>query len=414
MTRKAFLKQYGIRFAAAFALLCLLFYTVYHVFAGSSDSLMTIPVRQVTDRQMVNVDAYLFREEEVMTASQKGLVNGLLPNGTKVSASTAVAEVWNTGNTATMSDDQITLDRVNRLIRILEDSIASGATLSKAQLYRKTTEDTFFSIQDAIADQDWSQLGKLEDEMLMLLDQYVFVTEGKVAIQATLERLRGVRSALLTGSCQTISAPERSGYFYHTSYVDGYESLFTPTALEDMSAERFAELTASEAVFPEGQVAGKMVYGHNWSLALSLNSTEKSLFSEGRNYVFCFPDNGDREIRLTCNRLIEGSDGGAVGVFEAQETPADFVYFRVQRVQITTDLCEGYYVPESALQTKDGINGVYIFKDSTVCFCRIEILHEGDGYYIVAENDGKDEEYLSLYDILITSGKNLYEGRVYQ
>ena len=35
------------------------------------------------------------------------------------------------------------------------------------------------------------------------------------------------------------------------------------------------------------------------------------------------------------------------------------------------------------------------------------------GHYIVAENGG-DEEYLSLYDILITSGKTLYEGRVYQ
>lgn len=414
MTRKAFLKQYGIRFAATFALLCLLFYTVYHVFAGSSDSLMTLPVRQVTDRQMVNVDAYLFREEEVMTVPQKGLVNGLLPNGTKVSAGTTVAEVWNTGNTATMSDDQITLDRVNRLIRILEDSITSGATLSKAQLYQKAAEDTFFSIQDAIANRDWSQLGKLEDGMLLLLDQYVFVTEGKVAIQATLERLRGVRSALLTGSCQTLSSPERSGYFYHTSYVDGYESIFTTDALEDMSAERFVELTAAEAVFPEGQIAGKMVYGHNWSLALSLDSTEKSLFSEGRTYMFCFPDNEDREIRLTCKRLIEAADGGAVGVFEAQETPADFLYFRVQRVQITTELCEGYYVPESALQIKDGMSGVYIFKDSTVCFRRIEILHEGDGYYIVAENDGKDKEYLSLYDILITSGKNLYEGRVYQ
>ena len=414
MTRKAFLKQYGIRFAAAFALLCLLFYTVYHVFAGSSDSLMTLPVRQVTDRQMVNADAYLFREEEVMTVSQKGLVNGLLPNGTKVSANTAVAEVWNTGNTATMADDQMTLDRVNRLIRILEDSITSGATLSKAQLYKKAVENTYFSIQEAIANRDWSQLGKLEDGMLTLLDQYVSVKEGKVAIQATLERLKSGRASLLTGSCQTLSAPERSGYFYHTSYVDGYEALFTPETLEDMSAERFAELTAADAAYPEGQIAGKMVYGHNWSLALSLDSTEKSLFSEERSYVFCFPDNDDREIRLTCTRLIEGADGGAVGVFEAQETPADFLYFRVQRVQITTDLCEGYYVPESALQTKDGVSGVYIFKNSTVCFRRIEILHEGDGYYIVAENSGADEEYLSLYDILITSGKNLYEGRVYQ
>lgn len=414
MTRKAFLKQYGIRFAAAFALLCLIFYTVYHVFSGSSESLMTLPVRRVTDRQLVSADAYLFREEEVMTVSQKGLVNGLLPNGTKVSAGTAVAEVWNTGNAATLENDQITLDRVNRLIRILEDSLSSGATLSKAQLYKKTAEATFFSAQKAMANGGWSQLGALEDKALVLLDQYVSVTEGKVVIQTTLERLMGVRSSLMTGDCQILSAQEHSGYFYHSSYVDGYESLFTPAALENLSVEQFSELTAAKASKPEGQIAGKMVYGQNWSLAIALDNVEKSLFSEGENYVFCFPDNEDREIRFACTRVIEGADGSAVGVFETRENPSEFLYFRMQRVEITTDLREGYYVPESALRTKDGVSGVYIFQNSTVCFRRIEILYAGDGYYIVAENDGTDKEYLSMYDILITSGKNLYEGRVYQ
>ena len=147
MTRKAFLKQYGVRFAAAFALLCLIFYTVYHVFAGSSDSLMTTPVRQVTDRQLVSGEGYVFREEEVLSASEAGIVNGLVPSGAKVSAGLPVAEVWNTGNAATLQDDQITLERLNRLIRVLEESLTSGATLSKAQLYQKAAKDSFFAIQ---------------------------------------------------------------------------------------------------------------------------------------------------------------------------------------------------------------------------------------------------------------------------
>jgi len=414
MTRKAFLKQYGIRFAAAFALLCLLFYTVYHVFSGSSDSLMTLPVRHVTDRQLVSGEGYIFRDEEVLSAPDVGIVNGLVPNGSKVSAQMPVAQVWNTGNTATLSDDQITLERVNRLIGILEESIASGATLSKAQLYKKAAEDSFFAIQKALEKGNWQELGRLEADMLVLLDQYVVATQGTVAIQATLDRLKAVSTSFFTGNCQTLFASDRSGYFYHHAYVDGYESVFTPQALEALSAENFADLTASAAALPAGQVAGKIVYGHAWSLAIMLDADEKNVFSENRGYTFTFSDNGGCELRLICTRLIEGADGSAVGVFEASEIPSDFIFFRTQRVEITARVCEGYYVPESALQIKDGINGVYILKDGIIRFRRIEILYRGDGYYIVAESGDPAEEYLSLYDILITSGKNLYEGRVYQ
>ena len=71
-------------------------------------------------------------------------------------------------------------------------------------------------------------------------------------------------------------------------------------------------------------------------------------------------------------------------------------------------------VPASALHEVSGVEGVYIFKDSTAYFRRVRVLYRGDGYVIVAQNDNGDEAYLSLFDILITSGKDLYDGRVYK
>ena len=71
-------------------------------------------------------------------------------------------------------------------------------------------------------------------------------------------------------------------------------------------------------------------------------------------------------------------------------------------------------MPQSALYTVNGVEGVYIFKDSTVYFRRVEVLYRGDGYVIAAQNDDGNDAYLSGYDILITSGKDLYDGRVYK
>ena len=62
----------------------------------------------------------------------------------------------------------------------------------------------------------------------------------------------------------------------------------------------------------------------------------------------------------------------------------------------------------------DGADGVYVFENSTVSFRRVEILYRGDGYYIVAEQGERGDDYLSLNDRIVTAGKNVYDGRVYQ
>ena len=100
-------------------------------------------------------------------------------------------------------------------------------------------------------------------------------------------------------------------------------------------------------------------------------------------------------------------------MFEASEIPSDFAFFRTQRVEITANESEGYYVPESALQQKDGVSGVYILKDGIVRFRRIEILYFGDGYYIVSEHFERKSEYaaMKLNDLVIINDTKLYEGK---
>ena len=43
-----------------------------------------------------------------------------------------------------------------------------------------------------------------------------------------------------------------------------------------------------------------------------------------------------------------------------------------------------------------------------------EDIRDGDGYYIVAEQGDRGDDYLALNDIIVTSGENLYHGKVYQ
>ena len=94
--------------------------------------------------------------------------------------------------------------------------------------------------------------------------------------------------------------------------------------------------------------------------------------------------------------------------------PNDFLFYRCQTVEITVGESEGFYIPETALVTQNGVDGVYVFEESTVRFRRAELIWRGDGYAIAKLPGEGSATELHENDILIVSGKDLYEGKVYR
>ena len=94
--------------------------------------------------------------------------------------------------------------------------------------------------------------------------------------------------------------------------------------------------------------------------------------------------------------------------------PDGFDYSRQQTVEIVTAEYSGYRVPVAAVTLKDGVKGVYILDGQTAKFREIEPLFERDGWIICEEKNADDENQsnrLSLYDFVITGGKDLYDGK---
>ena len=413
MTRFAFLKKYFPRFAATLALLGLLVYVFFHVLS-SNEPPMTTPAYLHTDYQIVGGEAYLFRNERVLSTSGEGVVLRFAENGEKVAKGARVAEVWDGYRDENRASAQILLDSVTRMIAVLEDSrVSAGTTLSKAELFRREAEAIYIKLRRALSYGEREELRALSDTMLALLNRYRTLIGAEEGVEETLKALYAERDAILRGTPLTVYNSEASGYFYDASRVDGYESLFTVAELESLTVERLEALTATEPPRGDGFAVGKMAIGNRWYLAVSIDAACTAFFEAGEDYAFAFPDNGGRELTLICERLVEGADGGAVAVFFTDEVPTDFTYLRAQRVQITVGSFVGYHVPEAAMRVQDGVEGVFIFEESTVRFRRVEVLYRGDGYCIVAE-EGEREGYLSRNDMMITSGENLYEGRVYR
>ena len=237
-------------------------------------------------------------------------------------------------------------------------------------------------------------------------------SEGKarITLQITID---GKTSLLAARLSVEVKSEASSGLFYDSGYVDGFESLFTTQALETLTPDALHELTESTPTTPEGQTVGKLVYGYEWYLALELSPSVASSFRAGREYRITFPENNDATAKLTLSKMVAGSDT-VLAVFVCESHPSDFLFYREQTVEITVGESEGFYIPETALVTENGITGVYVFEESTVRFRRADIIWRGEGYAIAALPGEGSLTELYENDILIVSGKDLYEGKVYR
>ncbi len=408
-------RRYAPRFFATLALLGMIVYTVYHVMSSSAESLMTTPAQPITDVQILTADAYLFRNETVLSVEGNGLVQSLAQNGSKVSKDAPVAEVYSYDGSL-LANAQSELDILNRYIAVLESSVPpSGSTLADAQGWRADARNLYLEILRAAQSGQLQGIGTLEDNLLMLLNRYQTLTAGATDSAELLSSLKQRRASILHTHTQTVSNARASGYFYDRTQVDGYEETFSLSALDTLTVSGFDALISTEPRPLTGKTAvGKMAYGYEWYLAIRLDGASAICFEEDVRYRVIFSENGDRELILTCEKLLreDGIEGG-VAVLSCRDYPADFTFSRVQKIKLSVRSMSGYYVPESALQNVGGVDGVYIFENLTVRFRRVDILYRGDGYCIVAEKGDRGDDYLNLNDLLITYGQKLYDGKVY-
>ncbi len=416
MTRKAFLQKYALRIAVIFAMLGLIVYTVAHAMNFNMGNVLTTPVRRITDTRITPAQAYLFRDEEVLTTENAGLVDTLVENGTKVGKNVSVAKVWSASQTGgELASAQLRLTRINRTIRILESSqLKPGTPLSEANKYRAEYISLYREISAAAEEGKLDRIPALEEKLLIALNRYVSLVGETDETKAHLSSLKEEKESLIgTASSVEIKSETSSGLFFDSGYVDGFESVFTMQALENLTPDALHALVESEPTTPEGQAVGKLVYGYEWYLALELPLSVAASFRVDGNYRFTFPENNDAEATLTLTDKVVGTDT-VLAVFVCESHPNDFLFYRKQTVEITVGESEGFYIPETALVTKDGMTGVYVFEASTVRFRRADIIWRGEGYAIAALPGEGSLTALNENDVLIVSGNNLYEGKVYR
>lgn len=416
---KKYLKRVALYVFAAVFSVGMILYIGYHLWNGITSKITTSPALQVSRSFTVRADAYIVMSETPIRASGTGKAFPEVADASHVAAYSTVAGIYSNTDEALRAE----ITNLQAQLRLLKDYSVAGHSAKEASKTDRRIYDIMTKMKRLVRDNDiGGALGMRSKLLCEISERKATVSSGESidSIISSLSAQISAKKSLLGTPSATVTTPS-AGWFF--SETDGYESVFTPEKIKDLSPSGYDALSAAQGE-PTDTDAGKIVTDYKWYVAVKVSAQSVSGMEIGRTYEVSFPYNRGESLEMTLESAVDDETGECALVLSSGKITSDFSFVRSQTVEITTKVMSGFSVPKSAIRMNDGVIGVYVFDGMTVSFRRIEVIREFDDAYLVSSDVGEasaetgnegsvqSAPYLSRNEQIITSGKGLYDGRI--
>jgi len=391
----------------------ILTYVGLTVFRTMNNPFRTVVVFSDVVERSLSVNAWFFRDE-LRLEQAAGLVTLSVDEGEKTKSGQRVAVAYQT-QAALLHQQQISevSTQQKQVAYAMAEDSPTGKPLEEQILGSLTV------LQGSASRGDFRNLARESDQLkrLVLRREYLYGS-GAGEIGQAFSDLRVELESMTKGSEgeeKVVWAP-KAGTF--SSYVDGYESILTPTALlgerltgEDLTVSTFRELLSRSADF-EGGAVGKLVTGSQWFLAMVVSEEEVPQFQKS-NLAVRFSALAD-EVPMSLYRVSYVENGEAVVVLGSRRNIKDVIALREQRCSVIFQSDQGIRIPAEALRVEGDTAGVFVVTGYAAEFKPVSILAEDGDSYIVAANpkDSNDKRIFRAGDEVIIAAADLYDGKV--
>lgn len=392
-------------------------YLGFYVWQGFSEPYQLVATYSYQMDDAITLDGVVVRREAVIEGTSD--LSEVLPQeGEKVAAGATVALVYS--NVAAMRDRReakelrLQLEQLNYAMR-RNDSLGDANKLDSqlvntlAELKRSTST---------------GELSRLEDQGLdirsLVLKRTGDMTTSAQSIAALQEAAAGIEARLKTLNNASAHSTRRvtvgqSGVF--SGLADGYEGQLYPDMLDDMTVGRLDQLLTN-ATEPSKTAIGKLVTGSTWYFATSVDDADAKRLEEGDRYTLAFSGDFDKELTMRLERLGSSEGGRRVAVFSSDRYLSQVTMLRLGTAKLVFERFTGVRVPDKALRVltnDDGSTtlGVYTLVGRQAEFKSVEIVREGEGFYLL-RGTATNRKVLRPGDTIILSNQELYDGKVIQ
>ena len=396
------------------------------------DPFTTAATYSYTVDDSVEITGFLVREEQVL-ANTGGVVELVPQEGEKVAKGGTVALLYQdpSGLEQKQQLQQLQMEK-EQLEYALERSDVGGGDFG--QLSGQVL-DAIVKLRAAVAEGDLTGLESqaLELKSLVYKREYAYTDteeeggDSTASIQAALDSVNSQISALSAQAAQSTSriTASQSGTF--SGYVDGYESLLTPTMLETITPSQLTQLSRDRPQ-EDTTAVGKIIADTTWYFACAMSEENAQRLVEGRKVTMRFSRDWSGEVRMTIERVGDPENGQCTVVLSSDKYLADTTLLRRQTVELVFESVTGIRVPKEAIRVEQqtvtdeetgeesqaSVTGVYTLVGEQAEFKHVTILKQGDTFTLVEAADAGDRRALRAGDLVIVAAEDLYDGKVIQ
>ncbi len=378
----------------------LLVFAGYHAYRHFFSDYTTESVYRYTVYHTTTAEGIFFREERSLEQPEGSNLRYAVRDGEKVRVGSVLAYRYSDALSADLAERRAEAEKELTMLQRVLNQLQSSNTPTVSNLTRETDID-LQRLAAAVALERYDEL----DTLMLSLQEEINLGSGITGGTAAIER----RIAELTAQTEGTASGEAvyntlEGYF--SSVTDGKEGTMTPARLESMNCDDLMAMLTADSGEQEG--LGKIVSGPEWYFALTISSREHKSYPLGSTVTLSFAGGGTAQGTVVRTELSD--DGSAMMlVIKGSTVTADTVSRRTATVRLSSESYTGVRFDKEYLRIVDGVKGVYADSGYSVKFKTVDIIYEGDTYYLSRLNYTGEGE-LNIFDKLVNSKNELYDG----
>lgn len=368
-----------------------------------------------TAEQIETVEGVFVRSEQRVEISGGSSVLYLPADGERVAKYGLLAKIYSDSEDAESSREIDELkDELSALKAVSASAGFNSASALTLQAIENQVDAKLTKLGSFGQGSDMTGLFELRSGLTELLNKrHVNVgdqTDFSSRITLLEKQIAALKSSM--GSFKEVTAP-LSGYFF--SYSDGLESI-KPAQLKKITPKKVDDLIEQSGSAKLTNI-GKLVTEYRWYYAFTLPS-DKSVRLAGAEVSVRFPALSGNKLSAQLTQLVKPETGSgedrAAGVLTSIDATSELCESRIQTAELIIESHTGIKISSKAIRTVlvegQEQQGVYVLKGTRLSFKQIQPMTVY-GDYTLCE-DTKKSGWLTLYDQVVTGGKDLYDGKV--
>ncbi len=336
-----------------------------------------------------DINVALVRDEQVVNAENYSKLNFLVNEGERVDAGQKVVEVYVWGFNESVLQELLALQQEikeyqeetlrditsNQELNALNIAVQASAQQARDAVRGVDGTGDLLSIERTLKDSMERRRQFLKDTV----NTDPTLNERYAEETAKIEQLEGFKRDYLAEDSGMVSF-----------YFDGYESLFSPDELANLSVDSLTRLfrgTLQKPVAPRAETPlYRLVDSLHWYCVFGTSKNDRISISQGMTVSIAFEGYNDKPYQGTVASVAVNSDGGALYVLEMSEDLGPFLAVRHVKATLKQDFT-GIKAPASAITMRDGAAYIRVRDASGVSEIPVRVLFQDDKEAIIESTD---------------------------